>query len=152
MVSAVFDHVIEHAFTDTGDINWTTAQVLQWVGLGATGFAAAVNKNTWSHYSDITNQVASGNGYTTGGEQLVVGTAAAGATNVCKFPATDTAWTASTFDAYDAFTHSGATRTTSTGVLITYHGLGGVQSVVAGTLTLEWHADGVWKVTISDAA
>lgn len=155
--SAVYDHCIEHMATDTGDVVWTAAATTNWVLLGDSGFSAANNKNTWSHYSDITNQVASGSGYTTGGEQIDTGDCAAGATNVCKFvTAADTSWTASSFTCYFAVTHTGATRTTSTGVLLSYHdltgGTGTGQQVVSGTLTLDWAANGCFTVTITAEA
>ncbi len=84
------------------------------------------------------NELANGNGYTTGGATLASGAVTEAATT--KFDGTDTAWTSATFSAYHAVLYD---DTVGTDDLICSIDFGGVQTVTAGTFTIQWHADGI---------
>ena len=83
------------------------------------------------------NELANGNGYTTGGATLANQAVTTGATT--KFDADDVEWTSATFDAYHAVIYD----TTNTSSLICSMDFGGIQSVVSGTFTIEFSADGI---------
>lgn len=65
--SNVFESAIAQAFA--GNIKWAASggDTMKMALLTAS---AAPNLATWQHYSDLTNEVANGNGYTTGGVAL----------------------------------------------------------------------------------
>ena len=84
------------------------------------------------------NELANGNGYTTGGATLASGAVTQGATT--KFDATDSTWTSATFSAYHAVIYDDSVGTDD---LIASIDFGGIQTVAAGTFTIAWHADGI---------
>jgi hypothetical protein len=144
MTSFIYDNSMVHI--GTGEINWTLGQT----DFYATLTTAALTK-THAHYSELTNQVANGNGYTTGGAVFPSIVTAVLASNVCQFDGGDVAWTSSTFaSAYCATNHGSLAGATN--ALLSGHDMGGSQSVVSGTLTLQWAATGVFTVTIAAAA
>jgi hypothetical protein len=144
MTSAVYDNAVVHF--GIGEVNWTTGQT----DIYATLCGNTAPTKTHAHYSDITGQLGSGSGYTTGGMVFPSLVTAALASNVVQFDGGDCAWTASTFTAYFAITNHG-TLAGATNALLSYHDLGGAQSVVSGTLTLQWAATGVFTITVSAA-
>ncbi len=93
---------------------------------------------TNTDYSDVSaNELASGNGYTTGGETLA-GKAVTEATTT-KWDATDEAWTTATFTAYHAVIYD----TSVTNDLIASIDFGGAKAVSSGTFTIQWSASGI---------
>lgn len=90
----------------------------------------------------VANELASGNGYTTGGATLAGKAVTQGATT--KFDATDATWTSSTFTAYHAVIYD---DTLANDDLICSIDFGGAQSVVGGTFTIEWDSDGIITLT-----
>lgn len=62
--SNVFASAIDQAFE--GGINWASDTIK----MALLTASASPNLGTWVHYSDLTNEVASGSGYTTGGVTL----------------------------------------------------------------------------------
>jgi len=90
------------------------------------------------------NELANGNGYTTGGAALASKAVTQAATT--KFDADDTAWAASTFTAYHAVIWD---DTIATDDLICSIDFGGAKTVSAGTFTIQWHADGI--ITLAEA-
>ena len=92
--------------------------------------------NTWSQVS--ANELASGSGYTTGGATL--GSKAVTQAATTKWDAADSTWTSSTFTAYHAVIYD---DTHATDDLICSIDFGGAVTVSAGTLTIQYHADGI---------
>jgi len=91
--------------------------------------------NTWSQVS--ANEV-SGTGYTANGELLGSQTVTQGTT--AKFDGADTVWTTATFSAYHAVLYD---DTLAGDDLICSFDFGGIQTVTAGTFTIEWNASGI---------
>lgn len=94
-----------------------------------------------SVYTNLTNEVANGNGYTTGGVALssVVWDRTTG---TVKFDAADSSWTDATFTARYAAIYS----ETSTKLVLLID-FGADKSVTAGTFTIQWHADGIFTLS-----
>ena len=85
-----------------------------------------------------TNEIANGNGYTTGGATLGSKTVTeAGTTAV--FDAADTSWAASTFSTYHAVLYD----PTPCNTLICSIDFGGVQTVTSGTFTITYASSGI---------
>jgi hypothetical protein len=91
--------------------------------------------NTWSQIS--ANEIA-GTGYTANGELLASQTVTQAAS--AKFDGADTAWTTATFSAWFAVLYD---DTLAGDDLICSFDFDGEQAVVAGTFTIQWHADGI---------
>lgn len=84
------------------------------------------------------NELANGNGYTTGGEALANKSVTQAATT--KFDADNVAWAAATFSAYHAVLYD---DTVGTDDLICSIDFGGEQQVTGGTFTIQWDEDGI---------
>ena len=83
------------------------------------------------------NELASGSGYTTGGNTLASKAVTEAATT--KWDAADRNWTAATFTAYHAVIYD----TSVSNDLIASIDFGGAKAVVAGTFTIQWDAAGI---------
>jgi len=92
-------------------------------------------------YSDLTNEVASGGGYATGGNTLG-GRTSAFSTLDATLDATDIQWTSATFTCAYA-----AVYETTGGKIRAIYDLGGSKTVTNGTLTLVWNTSGLLSVT-----
>lgn len=106
-------------------------------------------KNTYTidatdvYVSDLTpgtNEVANGNGYTTGGTAITCSVTYSGAT--ATFDATDATWPASTITARYAVVYKDTGLTTTSPVLFLYD-FGADKSSSGGTFTVAWHASGL---------
>lgn len=106
------------------------------------------NQDTQDFYDDITNEVANGNGYTTGGATLSSKTVNYdSSTNTVALRAGASSWTTATFTARYAVIYKD-TGTGSTSPLIGYVDFGGDETVSSGTFTITWDVtDGVLKIT-----
>jgi hypothetical protein len=93
-------------------------------------------------YSDLTNEVASGNGYTTGGKSITSG--AWSGTTSPKFTGSIADWTSATFTFRYVVIYDVATSK-----IITYVDFTTNQTVTAGTLTLAFDTGGLITVTSS---
>lgn len=94
---------------------------------------------------DLSDEVANGNGYTTGGETLANASVTQDDTNdLAKLDGDDVAWTSATFTCAFAVL---VDDTVATDDLVCWFDFGGDQQVTAGTLTIQWHADGI--ITLS---
>ncbi len=91
--------------------------------------------NTWSQVS--ANEVA-GTGYTANGELLGSQSVAQG--TAATFDGANTEWTTATFSAYHAVLYD---DTLGSDDLICSFDFGGVQTVTAGTFTIQWNASGI---------
>lgn len=94
-------------------------------------------------YSDLTNEVANGNGYTTGGATLGTKTVTIDDTNdKGVFDAANTTWSASSITARAAVIYKyNATATLAT--LIAYVDFGSDQTSASGDFTITWDANGI---------
>ena len=105
------------------------------------------NQATHDYLDDITNEVANGNGYTTGGATLGTKTCAV-ASLVTTFDAADTSWTASTITARYAIIYY-ASGTAATSLLIGYVDFGADQVSSNGTFQITWNASGIFTLTVA---
>jgi hypothetical protein len=118
---------------------------LKQVALTVDSFKVALYDNTHVFTSTdtvytATNEVA-GTGYTAGGVALA--SLAVTGTATQAWDAADSAWTTATFSAYHAVIYD----VTNSNSLVCNIDFGGIQTVTAGTFTIQWHADGI--ITLS---
>lgn len=133
-----------NAFAKT--INYTSDALK--VGLSTSTYVPA---QTHNHYSDITNEVANGNGYATGGVALGSPTSVVSG-SVHTLSAASVSWTSSGsgFSAAFAWGYDTTPGTSATDPLIFYVDLGGTQTVSGGTvLQINWNASGILQATAS---
>lgn len=98
-------------------------------------------------YNDITNEVANGNGYTTGGVTLGTKTSTINDTNDRgEFDAAVAQWTGATFTARGAVIYKD-TANGATSTLLAYIDFGSDQSPSNGTLTITWDANGIFTLS-----
>jgi len=101
------------------------------------------NIDTHDRFDDITNQVANGNGYTTGGATLAGVTVTVDNTDdEGVFDANDVTWSSSTITARGAVIYKD-TGTASTSPLICYVDFGSDFSSASGNFTITWNAEGI---------
>lgn len=94
------------------------------------------------------NQVASGNGYTTGGATVSPVTVSYdAATNKLSFDAADASWTTATFTARYGILYDSTPTTNKP--LVLYVDFGADQSPSNGTFTVTWDAAGIGSVTVA---
>lgn len=94
-------------------------------------------------YDDLTNEVANGNGYATGGATLADAAVTADDTDdEGVLDATDTAWADSTITARGAVLYKDTT-VASTSPLICYFDFGEDKVSSSGTFTISWNAEGI---------
>jgi hypothetical protein len=99
----------------------------------------SASDSTWA---DISANEISGTGYTAGGATLASLTIAV-ASNIARWDAADVSWTTATFSAYHAVIYD----TSNSDSLVCSIDLGGEQSVVAGTFSIEWSSGGILSLT-----
>lgn len=141
MANAVFN-VLKTALV-TGDINLAT-DTLKIILVAA---AYTPNVDTHEDYADITNEIASGGGYTAGGQTL------AGVTVLTDLPndraaldANDVTWAASTITAARGAVIYKDTGVPATSKLITYIDFGTDKSSSGGDFTIAWDATGILRL------
>lgn len=101
------------------------------------------NIDSHDYYDDITNEVANGNGYTTGGITLSSTTVILDTTgDEAEFDAADITWAASTITARGAVLYRN-TGTANTSPLIAYFDFGSDQSSSSGNFTITWNSEGL---------
>jgi hypothetical protein len=107
------------------------------------------DQDAHDYKDDVTNEV-SGTGYTAGGATLanVAVTYTAG-TNVIKFDADDTVWSAATITARYAVVYDSTPATDGTRPLLLYIDFGGNVTSTAGDFTIAWNASGIATITVS---
>lgn len=102
-------------------------------------------------YADLTNELATANGYTNGGQALA-GVSWVQSTTVAIFDANDTVWTASggSITARHAVLRAVGTFNSQVDPLIAYILLdttpADVTATNGNTLTLQWHANGIFRI------
>jgi hypothetical protein len=96
---------------------------------------------------DITNEVANGNGYTTGGATLANVTVTQDDTNdLAKFDADDVSWAGSTITARGAVLYKSRGGASSADELVKYFDFGSDQSSVGAAFTVQFNASGILQV------
>ena len=108
------------------------------------------DQDTWEFEDDLTNEVANGNGYTTGGQLLANKSASyTGATNTMMFDADDSVWASSTITARYAVIRDTTPGSAATNPLLGYIDFGEDVSSVNGPFTITWNAAGIGQVVNS---
>lgn len=138
-----------------GLVHATAARRIDWVGdtINVTLHTATYSPNQDTHNfgDDLTNEVANGNGYTTGG--VALGSKALTydtATNTVRMDAADASWT---FSASKTMRYAVIRKVTggaeSTNPLLGYVDFG-ADETTSGTFTLQWDAtDGVFRAVVA---
>lgn len=107
------------------------------------------NQDTHDFYNDLTNEVANGNGYTTGGAALTTSAPSYDTTsNEMRLDADDVSWTSASFTARYAVVYKD-TGSGATSPLLGYVDFGGDETVSSGTFQITWDSTGVLKITAS---
>lgn len=111
-----------------------------------TPTAAFAGTSTDARYSDITGEVANGNGYTTGGATLASVTLVESSGTV-TFDAADVVWTGATFAAKWAVIYNNTDANKGIlGYVDLETSVGSGLSPSNGTLTVAWNAAGIFTV------
>lgn len=125
-----------------GGVDWDTHTIK--VALVTSSYTPDVD--THENYDDLTNEVANGNGYTTGGATLGSASIAADNTaNRAKLDGADVSWTSATITARAAVIYRD-TGTPSTSTLIAYVDFGEDKTSSGGTFLITWSSDGTIQV------
>lgn len=114
--------------------------------------ALTINQDTAVYLADITRtEVASGNGYTTGGKALTFSGATAiaynASTNTITLDADDITWTSATITASYAIIYDDTPVTNKP--VIAYIDFGGSNVSTAGTFTITWPTNGIATIVVS---
>lgn len=122
----------------------TAARRVDWSGdtikVALLTASATPDRDAWAFYSDLTNEVANGNGYTTGGATLGSKSSSQdNATHEARFLAGNTQWTSATFSFRYAVVYKD-TGTAGTSPLLGVVDFGGTQTVSSGTAEIDWDA------------
>lgn len=107
------------------------------------------DQDTHQYYdTDITNEVANGNGYVTGGATIANPSLTYDAvTNTLKLDGDDVEWTAATFTARYAVIYDSTPAVNKP--LLCWVDFDGDLSPSNGTLSITWSADGIAKVVVA---
>jgi hypothetical protein len=106
------------------------------------------NIDTHTSYRDVTNEVANGNGYTTGGASLSGITVTRDLTNdLGKWDATDVTWANSTITARGAILYRSDPSDQTTNWLICYFDFTTDKSSSSGDFTIQWNANGILNLS-----
>jgi hypothetical protein len=108
--------------------------------------ATFVGSSTDCRYADLTNEVANGNGYTTGGVTLA-NKAVTQSGKVVKFDADDVSWTNSTITARYAVIRTVPNGTAANQKLLAYVDFGVDKISSSGTFAITWNASGIFTDT-----
>jgi len=112
--------------------------------VASTGY----NTGTWA----VANEVDDGTNWDAGGEPLASKTSASVGTGIYGFDAADTSQSGASCtlaDVHGCLVYDG---TVSGGTVadqgVSFHYFGGAQGVTAGTFTIVWHANGLFRITV----
>jgi len=107
------------------------------------------NQDTHDYADDLTNEVANGNGYTTGGATLASKTATYDAgNNRLTLDAADVVWAASTITARYAVIYDSTPGSAATNPLIAYIDFGSDVSSSSGNFTITWDSNGIIRFAL----
>lgn len=119
-------------------------KVALFTSAGSAQFGADA-EDTLNLYSSLTNEVANGNGYTTGGAALtLIDAAYTSGTNTIALDANDVTWTSSTISAaYAVIYDSGDSK------ILGWIDFGATMSSSNGDFKITWASTGVLKMVVS---
>jgi hypothetical protein len=120
----------------SGSISLSADTIKLMLATSSYTYSAAHDKR-----NDITNEVANGNGYTTGGAELASKTVGTVGTGV--FDAADVSWSASTITARYGVIYKSRGGASSADELVALIDFGGDVSSTADTFTVTWNASGI---------
>lgn len=114
--------------------------------------ALTVNQDTHQYFDAApytSNQVANGNGYVTGGQDVSSGASVTydGATNKLSFDVGDASWTSATFTARYGILYDNTPTTNKP--LVLYLDFGADQPLNNGTLSVSWDSAGIAYVQVA---
>lgn len=130
MASLIFNRGLEQLAKGTIDFDTDTFKVL----LVTSSYSP--NKDTHDFRDDVTNEVANGNGYTTGGEVATVSVTLDTANDRIDISLGSASWSASTITARGAVYYKSRGGASSADELIAYIDFGTDVSTTAGTFSL----------------
>ena len=104
------------------------------------------NQDTHESYADLTNEVANGNGYTTGGATLA-NKALTTTGKVTTFDADDISWANSTITARYAAIYDATPAAAADKKLLAYVDFGADKVSTSGTFQITWNASGIFTIT-----
>jgi hypothetical protein len=119
MASFVYNSALENAAKGLIDFDSDTFKML----LVTSSYSA--NKDTHEYRDDVTNEVANGNGYTTGGATTACTVAKDNATDRITVTFAATSWTTSTITAAAAVVYKSRGGASSADELVFYNDFGG---------------------------
>ena len=106
------------------------------------------DQDNHDYYNDLTNELSSGSGYTSGGAAVANDTPTyTGATNVLKYDGDDVSRTSSTLTARTAVLYDSTPSTSATKPLIGYQQESSDISSSGGTWSVVWNASGIFTIT-----
>lgn len=118
------------------------------VALCASGYTP--DQDTHRYYSDITNELPTGDGYTAGGKALTGMTLTYdAATNTTKLDADDVGWTDSTLTARYAVIYDDTPAQATKKPLLAYVDFGENYASKGSIFEIKWHTDGIVTVQVS---
>jgi len=123
------------------------------IKVGLTTVTYVPNQDTHDYYNDITNELATANGYTAAGQALANDVYTT-TLNVATYDADNTVWTSSGagFTARIAFTYDSTPGTAATDPLLWWMDFGQDETASGGgTFTLNYNASGIATVTSTNA-
>lgn len=109
------------------------------VALATNAYTPAVSH---SNYSDLTNEVAAGGGYSTGGKALT-GQNVTDQSGTGQWDADDTVWTSATITARYAFVYNASQGNKTVAI----YDFGSDITSTAGNFTVQWHANGLLRIS-----
>lgn len=108
------------------------------------------NQDTHQDHADITNEVANGDGYTTGGA-TIAGLAVTQTLNVVKVDGTDISWAASSITARRAVIYDDTEAASGDKKLVGWIDFGEDKVSENGTFQITLNAGGIFTITVGDA-
>lgn len=140
MASALYNNFKESILSDGIDFENDTIKV----ALCTSSYTPDIDAD--EYYDDIDNEVASGSGYTTGGETLAnVTVTQDDANDQAVLDADDVTWTSSTITARYAVIYKD-TGTASTSPLIGYIDFAEDKASSSGDFEINWDSDGILSI------
>lgn len=108
------------------------------------------DKDAHNFRDDVTDEVANGNGYTTGGATLANKARSYDtATNEVRLDADDPSWTGASFTARRAVFYKSRGGASSADELIGWIDFGGNEQVTSGTFTIQFDSTGAFKFVVA---
>jgi len=144
-VTATIYNSYKAKLMDGSNINLATGGDTIKIALTTSSYTPDID--THDFYNDITNELATGDGYTTGGETLANQAVTTDTTdNEGVYDADNVVWTFTALRVPRYAVIYKSTGTSTTSPLIGYIDLGSDYTIVSGTLTLTFDAEGIINI------